>query len=357
MRERTSARLDGVAIEEFDVAGNTAHGIKGEADRYQEFLRSGGFDLMLNYAGQQWATDLALPILDEIPYTKLLAPCGFSGLFLPEYTGYFERLPEALARYDRIVVHSGGYRDAEFVQSHELGHAHVIPNGAAAEEFEDVAAGSFRERHGIAPDVPLLLSVGSHTGMKGHGLVLKAFAHARIGTAVLVLIGNGERWHGCLPACTVRRRTLSVRALGRKRVLLLDPPRDEVLQAYAAADLFVFGSRIECSPLVLFEAAAAGTPFVSVPAGNAAEIAAWTGGGVIVSGSVDGRGLVDGNVSEFARAVERLIADGDQRAALGAAGRRAWRARFRWDLIAERYEELYANTVAERTARTAGATR
>lgn len=357
MRERTSARLDGVSIEDFDVRGNAAHGIEGEADRYQEFLCSGGFDLMLNYGAQQWATDLALPILDEIPYAKVLAPCGFSGLFLPEYTGYFERLPEALARYDRIVVHSDGYRDAEFVQSHGLGHTHVIPNGAAAEEFEEVSADLFRERYGIASDAPLLLSVGSHTGMKGHGLVLKAFARARIGNAVLALIGNGERWQGCLPACTVRRRTVSVRSLGRKRVLLLDPPRDEVLQAYAAADLFLFGSIVECSPLVLFEAAAAGTPFVSVPAGNAAEIAAWTGGGVMVSASVDRRGFVRGSAAELAHAVERLIENPEQRAALGVAGRRAWQQRFRWDAIADRYEELYADTVAERTARMAGATR
>lgn len=354
MRGRTSVRLDGVAIVEFDVRGNAAHGIEGEADRYREFLRSGGFDLMLNYAAQQWATDLVLPILDEIPYAKVLAPCGLSGLFLPEYAGYFERLPEALARYDRIVVHSDSYRDAEFVQSHGLEHTHVIPNGAASEEFEDVSAGSFRERHGIAPDVPLLLAVGSHTGMKGHGLVLSAFARARIANAVLVVIGNGERWRGCLPSCTVRGRSASLRSLGHKRVLLLDPPRNEVLQAYAAADLFVFGSRIECSPLVLFEAAAAGTPFVSVPAGNAAEIAAWTGGGVMVPGSVDRRGFVDGDPAELARAVERLIADPEEREMLGVAGRRAWRERFRWDTIVERYEDLYAAAVAERTTRIAG---
>jgi glycosyltransferase involved in cell wall biosynthesis len=108
---------------------------------------------------------------------------------------------------------------------------------------------------------------------------------------------------------------------------------------------------------VLFEAAAAGTPFVSVPAGNAAEIAAWTGGGVMVSASVDRRGFVRGSAAELAHAVERLIENPEQRAALGVAGRRAWQQRFRWDAIADRYEELYADTVAERTARMAGATR
>ena len=52
--------------------------------------------------------------------------------------------------------------------------------------------------------------------------------------------------------------------------------------------------------------------------------------------------------------VERLLEDPEQRAALGADGRRAWQERFRWDQIAERYEELYADAVADRTARIEG---
>ena len=55
----------------------------------------------------------------------------------------------------------------------------------------------------------------------------------------------------------------------------------EVVEAFFAADLFLFPSLIECSPLVLFEAAAAGTPFIATDVGNSREIAEWTGAGLI----------------------------------------------------------------------------
>lgn len=347
MPERTTTSLNGVAIEEFDIRGNTVHGIEGEADRYVGFLRSGEFDVMLNYAAQQWATDLALPILGELPYATVLAPCGFSGLFLSEYADYFARLPALVAHYDRVLLHSDTYRDAQFLRSRGIDRTCLIPNGAGRDEFVDVSPGRFRERYRIPDGVPVLLSVGSHSGQKGHDLVLDAFARARVGDARLVLIGNAERTEGCLPSCKRRARRISIRSLGRKRVLLLDVPRAEVLEAYAASDLFVLGSRVECSPLVLFEAAASRTPFVSVPAGNAAEIAAWTGGGVIIPASTDPGGFVTADPGDLAREVEGLLGDPDRHASLAAAGRRAWEDGFCWEAIARQYESLYAMTVAE----------
>jgi glycosyltransferase involved in cell wall biosynthesis len=139
---------------------------------------------------------------------------------------------------------------------------------------------------------------------------------------------------GCLAEC----ERLVERA-GR-RVLMLDPPRDEVVAAYRAADLFVFASEVEASPLVLYEANAAGTAFVSGPAGNAAEIARWTGGGVVVPGPRRRR-RVRVSPRRLARAVDELLADSSRRAELGERGRRAWRESFTWDAVASRYERLY----------------
>ena len=94
---------------------------------------------------------------------------------------------------------------------------------------------------------------------------------------------------------TFKEELLAVTAeVGRqgsnKRVVVTDLPRADLVQAYMNADLFVFASYVEYSPLVLFESAAAGTPFLSVPVGNAAEIASWTGGGVICPALQDEQG-------------------------------------------------------------------
>src|SRR6266852_226466 len=65
---RENVSLNGVRIKEFAISGNSVRGCTGEIGRYQEFLRAGDFDVMMNYAAQQWATDLVYPMLDQLPY-------------------------------------------------------------------------------------------------------------------------------------------------------------------------------------------------------------------------------------------------------------------------------------------------
>ncbi len=91
-----------------------------------------------------------------------------------------------------------------------------------------------------------------------------------------------------------------------KRVILTDLERQDLIQAYFAADLFVFASRIEYSPLVLFEAAAAGTPFLTVPVGNADEIVRWTGGGILCEAAKDDRGYTRVDPGTLAREMAML---------------------------------------------------
>lgn len=129
--------------------------------------------------------------------------------------------------------------------------------------------------------------------------------------------------------------------LGNDRLLLTtDFDRSELVQAYMAADLFVFASNIEYSPLVLYETAAAGTPFLSVPVGNAEEIAAWTGAGIICPAEKDERGYTRAAPPVIAAQIARLIEDPATLSALGKAGQDAWRERFTWAAITKRYEAI-----------------
>jgi glycosyltransferase involved in cell wall biosynthesis len=340
--ERRETVINGVRIAEFGISGNSTRGFRGDTLEYFKLLRSGGFDVMMNYAAQQWATDLALPILDQIPYRKVLSPCGFSGLFWPEYGPYFRMLPERLRLYDHLIFHSRTYRDIQLAQQHCLSHFSVIPNGAAYEEFGTPDM-TFRERYGIPRDRPLLLTVGSHTFLKGHELCMRALRKARIGPATLVVIGNTFGSLGCLPQCQRLARNVRWTTLGRKQVLLLDPPREDVVAAYHAADLFLFGSNIECSPIVLFEAMASRTPFISSACGNADEIATWSGSGTIIPTRQATNGLATSTAMDMATAIERLLADPSECERQAEAGYRAWRRDFTWETIAEQYERVYLN--------------
>jgi glycosyltransferase involved in cell wall biosynthesis len=340
LKERGISTLNGVQIQGFKISGNAVHGCGGDTERYRDWVLSSRFDVMMNYAAQQWATDLMYPILPQLRYRKILAPCGFSGLFDPAYRSYFQELPGILKKYDHLIFHSNSGRDVQFVRQHGIDNGSLIPNGASLDEFS-TAQNGFRDKYGIPADGPLLLTVGSHTGAKGHGVVMEAFRRARIGPATLIIIGNTLGSPGCLPRCKAQARFVNLATFGKKRVLLLDPPRAGVIAAYQAADIFLFGSNIECSPIVLFEAAASGTPFISTACGNAAEIAEWTQAGVIVATQPDGNGYVRTGASAIADAIENLLGDRTRLEQLSRSGRQSWEKRFTWERIALEYERVY----------------
>ncbi len=373
---RTDKFINGVRVVEFDVSGNAVRGFQGEISRYQQFLLEGDFDVMMNYAAQQWAMDLVFPVLERIPYRKVMIPCGFSGLYDPAYRDYYAQMPEVMRGYDHLVFHADDYRDTNFARENGIEHFSIIPNGASEIEFERDDQ-TFRGRYGISEDVPLLLTIGSHTATKGHQLCLEAFSRIDSERAVLVIIGNipdgrthrqafvrqlldearrlragrvikmsvravlGGTFPGCLPDDRVRSWVINIKERGRKRVILLDLPRKDVVAALQAADLFIFGSNVEYSPLVLYEAVAARTPFISLACGNAAEIAAWTGGGLIAPTVQKEKGYVDGDPDKFARLISDLLQDKRKRKLLATTGFRSWRERFTWEKIVDRYESLY----------------
>lgn len=321
---RTATTLNGVTIREFDVSGNAVRGYRGDPESYRRFLLTERFDVMLNYAAQCWPTDLALPLLDRIAGRRILVPCGYSGLRDPAYAGYFAALPAALAPYDALVYMSERTPDTIFDRAHGLAaKGRIIPNGAG-EEFTTPAPG-FRARHGIRTKY-FLVTVGNHTGAKGHDVVLDAVRRLRRDDVTLGIIGDplgGWRypWRGCTPSCAWA-------ALRDRRIRLLTGlPRADVVSALAASDLFLFGSRIECAPLVMYEAFAAGVPFMTVPVGNVEDHAP-----VI---------RLVRDAGEMAAAAGALLDDPARRRGMADAARDLWRRDHTWAALVDRYETLY----------------
>jgi glycosyltransferase involved in cell wall biosynthesis len=349
--DRTEMTLSGVRIAEFAIRGNAVSGFEGATDKYQSFLLDGDFDVMMNYAAQQWATDLAFPIVDKIDYPAVVVPCGFSGLGHAANATYFDQMPDVLRRYAQVVFHGDQYRDAEFARRHHIVHCTVIPNGASREEFLSPRA-SFRRTHGIPDNHLLFLTVGSHTGEKGHHEAIEAFQRAKIGRATLVIVGNEVAGPNCLEECRRLARGVRWKSLGRKRVLLPELSREEIVAAYQDADLFIFPSNIECSPIVLYEAMASRTAFVATACGNAEEIVEWSGGGRIVRTEFLGHGHVRCDSNELARVLEQLARNDGERERLAEAGFSAWSRRFTWEHIVTEYEALYESVISRQQAHT-----
>lgn len=391
---RRDPTLNGVRIVPFRVSGNAVEGLHGDVEGYRRFILAGDYDLLVIKAAQQWTFDALLPVLGAISRPKAFIPCGFGALFDPDFADYYEGMRNWLKAFDRLIFYSETYRDVDFARANGIEALNFVTNGASELEFAYEKDSGFRARHGIPPDAFLLLTVGTFNGAKGHREVAEAFARADLSSRQAVLILNGNRpaarslglrvgqlgrlvrgafrSNGFRP--TIRRvaRIVSSRAsradslpscgvgafealpelaarIAReqpgKQVLIADLPREELIQAFLNSDLFVFASHVEYSPLVLFECAAAGLPFVSVPVGNAAEIARWTGGGVICQAPVGELGLVRPDPASLATAIEDLDRDSSRRIALGKAGRENWQKSYTWDIIARQYERLFEDII------------
>lgn len=397
---RTFRELNGVRIVGFDVSGNFVKGVEGEVAQYQRFVSTGDFDVVLINMAQQWTLDALIPVLSEIPSRKILIPCGFSCFYEPSYAAYFRQMPNVLRRFDHLIFHASDYRDICFAKKHGVKQFSIIPNGASETEFAVEKDHAFRTRLGISNQEWLFLTVGALTVDKGHIDLLKSYMDCNFNGQASVLLLNANTYiaeanekhskvstvssgtgvhHQNRATCDTRwdkktgrevlskaYRTLSHFITGNKpdrdplpfrdeiqslleqlnqpgttkRVMIMDMPRPELVQAYMNADLFVFASHIEYSPLVLFEAAAAGTAFLSAQVGNAEEIVEWTGAGVIGPSVIDKRGYTRIDSKQFTARWIQLMHDEEGRRKRGRHGKRNWAARFTWEHIAQQYETV-----------------
>jgi L-malate glycosyltransferase len=339
--QRLEGVMNGVQVRAFNVSGNLVKGLHGHVEEYRSALVSGGFDIVVFFAAQQWATDAALEILAAIPAKKVFVPTGFSALRQASFASYYERMPNWMDQMDLNVFLSHTYQDIRFAEKEGVTARTVIPNGAAAEEFDAPAVADMRALLGIPEAAPLILHVGSFTGIKGHREAIELFVRTDTQRAALVLVGNGNL---LLKRLFQRHwRYFGLRALAalrRKRIFFLELDRASTVALMKQADLFLFPSQVECSPIVLFEAMAASLPFLASSAGNTTEIVQWTQGGWVMPCSSDSQGLVNIELEGGARMLGDLLRDKQRLKAAGARGNAAWRERFTWERVAHQY--LYA---------------
>ena len=334
--------INGVRIEAFKISGNYVMGYKGEVERYSKFLLSEKFDVILNYAAQVWPTDIALPLLKRIKAKKVLVPCGFSALNRPEYQNYYKNMKSWLKKYDATIYLSENYRDINFARASGVSNIHLIPNGADEREFKKINRGRFREKFHIAQDTKIILSVGSHTGLKGHSEAIQIFTRSNINNSVLVIIGN-DFGTGCLRNCVAASKRIKLnplQVLKRKKIIIADLNRQDTLNAYADSTLFLFPSNIEASPLVLFESMASGLPYLASDVGNTKEITSWSGGGKILPTQIR-NDYSYADIIKSATILEDLINNPAERERLGSSGRKAWADKFTWQKISVQYEQLF----------------
>lgn len=360
--DRTLDFVDGMHIRSFKVIGNAASGMTGEIAKYQDLLVKGNFDFLLVMAAQQWTFDAMLPVLDAIHYRRLHIPCGYSGFYLAKYREYYRDMAKHLRKFDALIYNSTNYRDINFARDNNLPSINVIPAGASELEFLNPEKTNIRERLGIGKEDFIYLSVGAPAYNKGHKEILQAYLSLEVPFAsTLVLNGNYNTDDDSSLAALFRNprhvvKEYGRRALGRspfnitrlarsnrsldKRIVFANLERQDLITLFFDADLFLFASHVEYSPLVIFECMATGLPFLSIPVGNVDELIEWSGGGVLCAGNRSAEGFSSADPLVFSREMKELSLNQGKLSELSAKGRQAWIERFTWNTIANQIEKL-----------------
>lgn len=347
--ERNFNELNGVKIKAFRIEGNPKK-VENENDQeYVDFLLNNSSDIIAFFAAQQWATDLALPLLKKLKAKRVSVPTGYSGLYWPEFKSYFEDMKTYIHDYDMNVYLSDDYRDINYARENNVKHLTLIPNGAAEDEFLVASKVDVREELKIDHNDFLILLVGSYTGWKGHKEAIELFLRSKLKNATLLMIGNNYESFkfNYLKNPFLTFLLFYNRILGNKKIIFRYLTRELTVAAYKQANLFLFPSNIECSPIVLFECAAARLPFLSTDVGNSREIAEWTKGGEILPTHKDANGFSHVIIKESVDILNKLYEDQAKRDKMGQQSFEIWKQKYSWEAIAKQYEKLYLELLSK----------
>lgn len=270
-----------VAIEEFNVSGSDSliNPLRGDVSSYKKFLINTKFDLILMNAWQTWTTDICLKYHESIAGKKILySHCLSTNLFLFEqpfksflryilWRPYYFKVKGYLRRLDALIcLASGG--DSRFDDvgiARKVGaKLYIVPNVLSEEAtyYLNTPSESMQARN-------QLISVGSYDWMKGHDFVLEAYSKSAAKNIIPLKIFGQE-----FTNLTHKLKEQAV-SLGIKDEFIEfyeNVSGKELLEQYRKSLAFLYGSRTECQPLVILDAMASGTPFISRATGCISEL-------------------------------------------------------------------------------------
>jgi glycosyltransferase involved in cell wall biosynthesis len=260
-----------------------------------------------------------------------------SDVFLAERAGVRRLARWALSRTAVLTGCSPELVERVCALGFPAGRSRVIPYGVDTRAFspEPSRRGVWRERLGVPPEAPLVLSVGRMASKKGFRVLFEALPEllAAVPDLHVVLAGGGDQLG-----------ELRAAAADWPRVHLPGPvQRDTLPDLYRAADLFVLpavhdrGGNVDGLPNVILEAMASGLPVVA---------SGISGIPLAVAGEDTGLLVPERDPPALARALRRLLGDRALGRRMGERGRRRAEAELTWDAVGARYREAYLAALA-----------
>ena len=213
-----------------------------------------------------------------------------------------------------LIAVSTRVRD-EFARFHRIDPARsvVIPNGASFDPPREERA-AWRAKHGLAPDTPVLLTIGRDDFVKGYDLLGRAWGAlaSRHPRALWVVVGG------------------SGPARSERRLVTGSVPREDVTAWIHAADLGALPSYYEGCSVALLEMLAGGLYTLAHDVGGAADAIRPGRNG----------DLVERRPAAWTEALDRAFRTPPERAAVGLD------PAYRWEAVVDSIEGVYRGVSA-----------
>lgn len=256
--------------------------------------------------------------LHGIPYMVSMRGGDVPG-FRPYDFGTYHRLVAPFLRLvwrqaGSLVANSKGLRELA-LKFDPSAHIELIPNGVDLDAFVPV------ERDW---STPRLLSVGRLVYQKGLDLAARALADLKDLDWEWVVAGDGSFRLEFEKLCRELGIADRVRLAGWRS-------REELVQDYMQANLFLFPSRHEGMPNAVLEAMASGLPVVASRIAGNEELVLPDRTGLLFPSE---------SVADLQAELQDLLPDAARRKAMGDAGRTRVQEKYGWQGVADQYAVL-----------------
>jgi glycosyltransferase involved in cell wall biosynthesis len=206
---------------------------------------------------------------------------------------------------------------------------HIIPTGLDKDRFVGGNGESFRNKHNISLNRPVVCHVGRSAHEKNIDFLLDmlVLVKKQLPDILLMLAGEGPAQEH------LKTRSISLGLSNNVKFMDYLDRNTELKDCYCAGDIFVFASRTETQGLVLLEAMALGVPVVSTAVLGTVDILKSETGAVVA----------EDDVEDFSRKVLALLDDDaarQRKSKEAVAYAHTWTAEEMTVRMCELYEEV-----------------
>lgn len=246
---------------------------------------------------------------------------------------------DAIREADAYVALTSYERDYLLGRGIDGGKITVIGVGVEPAEFAQADGRRIRSKYGWGDD-PVVAFIGQQVAHKGVDTLVfampavwRAYPKAR-----LLIAGSRTRF-----AKVVRWRVSQLPPEQQQRVTIIDDfPEADKPDLFDSCDVFAYPSGYESFGIAYLEAWICRKPVIGCRAGAVP---------TVIADGIDGLLVPYRDSDALARAIRALLSNASLRQEMGERGRQKALQRYTWDIVSDRFRDLYRRIVAEGQSR------